>query len=71
MKRLISALLGVAPLGVIPIIATAQERTRSTRTRWIAAGATVFLVATAAVAIHVLIMPLDTAFFALARRYGL
>jgi len=69
--QMVTALLGVAPLGVIPIIATDQERARTRRARWIAAGATVFVVAAAAVAIHVLIMPLDTAFFALARRYGL
>lgn len=69
--QMVTALLGVAPLGVIPIIATIEERSKSTRTRWIAAGAAVALVAVAAVAIHVFVMPLDTAFFALARRYGL
>jgi uncharacterized protein involved in exopolysaccharide biosynthesis len=69
--RMVTALLGTAPLGVIPIIATEDERLRSSRQKWIAVGGAMFAIVVVAVAIHVLIMPLDTALFALMRRYGL
>lgn len=69
--QMVTALLGAAPLGVIPMIVTDAERSRAARVRWMASGAVVFVFLFAAVAVHVLVVPLDTAIFAVLRRYGL
>lgn len=69
--QMVTALLGAAPLGVIPMIVTDGERSQSAKKRWIASGAAVAVLVFAAAAVHVLIMPLDTAIFAVLRRYGL
>jgi uncharacterized protein involved in exopolysaccharide biosynthesis len=69
--QMVTALLGAAPLGVIPMIVTDGERSQSVKKRWMASGAAVAVLLVAAAAVHVLIMPLDTAIFAVLRRYGL
>lgn len=69
--RMVTALLGAAPLGVIPMIATDAERHRDVRRRRLGFGGAVVAMVLGAIAVHVLIMPLDTALFALMRRYGI
>jgi polysaccharide biosynthesis transport protein len=69
--QMVTALLGAAPLGVIPLITTETERLHAAKVRRRAAGGAVLAMVLAAFAAHVLIMPLDTAMFALLRRYGL
>ncbi len=68
--NMVATLLHTAPLGIIPFIATADETTRSSRLRWIALGSAILAGLVVAMAMHLLIMPLDTALFSLLRRYG-
>jgi len=67
---MVTHLLGAAPIGVIPVIWTAAERARAKRNRLRAIGGAGALALIAALAIHIFVMPLDTAWFVLARRYG-
>jgi hypothetical protein len=63
-------LLGVAPLGVIPAILTADDRRRDGRRRAQAVAA-VAVVALVAVALtHVFVAPLDAIWFGALRRFG-
>jgi len=69
--RMVTALLGVAPLASVPVLATEDEERSAVRGRWLWAGAFVVTLLGAAALFHVFVMPLDTAAFALLRRYGL
>ena len=66
-----TALVGQAPLAVIPVITTAAEAAaRRLRLRLVAGGATASVVVVALL-VHVLVMPLDTAWLLVLKRFGL
>jgi len=68
---LATALVGQAPLAVIPVITTvAESAAQSLRRRLIAGGATA-AVAVCALLVHVLVMPLGTAWLLALKRFGL
>jgi len=68
---MVTQLLGAAPIGVIPVIWTTAEVERSRRARLVAASSVLGVFILTALLVHVLVMPLDTAWFVLQRRYGL
>ena len=67
----LSALLGEAPLTVVPTISTQRELALHKRHRHIAVITAGALVVVVLVLIHFLLMPLDVAWFMLWRRLGL
>ena len=67
---MVAHLLGAAPIGVIPMIVTPSELATAKRNRRRALVASGALVLAVAIAVHLFVMPLDTAWFALERRYG-
>ena len=68
---MVTHLLGAAPIGVIPMIWTNDEVVRSRRQRVVAFASVLGVLIVAAAVVHLLVMPLDTAWFVLLRRYGL
>jgi polysaccharide biosynthesis transport protein len=68
---MVTHLLGAAPIGVIPVIWTTNERAQARRLRWIILAGGVGTCVVAAAVVHLFAMPLDTAWFVFMRRYGL
>ncbi|HTO58656.1 MAG TPA: GNVR domain-containing protein, partial [Pseudomonadales bacterium] len=68
---MVTHLLGAAPIGVIPMIWTNDEVVRSRKHRVIALAGVLGVLIAAAAIVHFFVMPLDTAWFVLLRRYGL
>ena len=66
-----TALVGQAPLAVIPVITTAAEAAAQ-RLRWrLVAGGATASVALTALLVHVLVMPLGTVWLLALKRFGL
>jgi uncharacterized protein involved in exopolysaccharide biosynthesis len=65
-----TALLGAPPLAAIPVISTSEERRVRTHRRRTAFVVVCLVGALVLTLTHVFVMPLDTATFALARKYG-
>jgi polysaccharide biosynthesis transport protein len=63
-------LLGIAPLGVIPAILTADDRWRGGKRRLQAAAAVAVATVVAIALVHVFVAPIDAIWFGALRRFG-